>query len=276
MSSLLEVKNLVKSYAAPNAGTSITSLKGVSFAVGRGESLGIIGQSGAGKTTLARCILGIEKPDSGEIHFQGKPIPEPGNSEWGGLRQSMQIIWQDPFAYLNPYMQVKEIVREPLENYRRGTRRDQASRTRELLQMVGIDADLGERYPHQLSGGQCQRVAIARALSLRPELLICDEPLAALDSLLQVQIISLLERLKSRQGLTYLFISHDLAAVRSLCSHVAVFHQGEIVEMGAVRDVFAKAVHPYSRLLLSNMLPLNQPFCSADRGDACCREADVC
>ncbi len=267
MAPFLEIKDLVKTYPATSAAESITSLKGISLAVNRGESLGIIGQSGAGKTTLARCILGLESPERGEILFQGERTPEPGSGDWAPLREKIQIIWQDPYAYLNPYMRVTELIREPLDNYRRGNHRDRMDKVSELLGMVGLDTGLGERYPHELSGGQCQRVVIARALVLGPELLICDEPLSSLDTLLQIQIIDLFQMLGGRLGLTYLFISHDLAAVRNLCSHVAVFHQGEIVERGTVRDIFEGAVHPYTRLLLASMLPLDCP-CHTPEGNS--------
>jgi ABC-type glutathione transport system ATPase component len=257
VASLLEIRNLAKEYPAPNGGAPITSLKGISFHVRRGESLGIIGQSGAGKTTLARCILGLEEFRSGEIRFHGKKIPEPGSKQWISLRAKIQMVWQDPASYLNPFMRVRESLEEPLENFGRGGRLERAKRVRELMEMVELGPGLGERYPHELSGGQCQRVAIARALATSPELLICDEPLSALDTIIQIQIMDLLDRLRTRLGLTYLFISHDLSAVRTLCSRVAVFYQGEVVESGEAQIVLETPAHSYTRLLVASSLPFN-------------------
>ena len=256
MPPLLTVSHLTHKFAAADGNMSLKALDDISFEVAKGEILGIIGASGAGKTTLARCLLCLEVPTAGKIHFQGRDITKARRRERRAIWERMQIIWQDPYSSLNPYRKVTEIIREPLANYRRGERAGQEALVRELMAMVRLDPVLGERYPHELSGGQCQKVAIARALALGPELLICDEPLAGLDTPMQVELLNLLLDLQQGYGLTYLFISHDLYVVRHFCSRVIVLKEGKIAEAGTAAEIFTSPASHHTRLLLSCLLSL--------------------
>jgi oligopeptide/dipeptide ABC transporter ATP-binding protein len=261
---LLEVRDLVK-YFEVGAGFfgghrgTVRAVDGVSFAIRRGETLGLVGESGCGKTTTGRCVLQLERPTRGNIVFEGQELTTLGEAELRAVRRRMQVIFQDPYSSLNPRMTVGEIVEEPLAVHRivtDGTAR--AARVRQLLSHVGLLSQHARRYPHQLSGGQRQRVGIARALAVEPALIICDEPVSALDVSIQAQIINLLEDLQAEFGLTYLFIAHDLAVVRHISDRVAVMYLGKIVELADRKALYDEPLHPYTRALLS-AVPIPDP-----------------
>jgi oligopeptide transport system ATP-binding protein len=261
---LLEVRNLVKHYEVGGGmfgkrGGIVRAVDGVSFSIRRGETLGLVGESGCGKTTTGRCVLQLERPTSGQIIFEGRDLTTLDPRELRAVRRRMQVIFQDPYSSLNPRMTVGEIVGEPLavHNIVRGAaaRRD---RVHQLLRHVGLLPQHAGRYPHQLSGGQRQRVGVARALAMEPALIVCDEPVSALDVSIQAQIINLLEDLQAEFGLTYLFIAHDLAVVRHISDRVAVMYLGKIVEMADRKTLYDDPLHPYTRALLS-AVPIPDP-----------------
>jgi oligopeptide/dipeptide ABC transporter ATP-binding protein len=271
---LLEVSRLVKHFEVGGgvfgggAGL-VRAVDDVSFVLRRGETLGLVGESGCGKTTTGRCILRLERPTSGRIVFEGRDLATLGDAQLRAVRRRMQVIFQDPYSSLNPRMTVGQIVAEPLAVH--GIvpdRAERASRVRELLSHVGLLPQHARRYPHQLSGGQRQRVGIARALAVEPSLLVCDEPVSALDVSIQAQIINLLEDLQAEFGLTYLFIAHDLAVVRHISDRVAVMYLGKIVELADRKALYDDPLHPYTRALLS-AVPIPDPQLEA------CRERTV-
>ncbi|HEY8549900.1 MAG TPA: ATP-binding cassette domain-containing protein [Vicinamibacterales bacterium] len=223
----------------------------VSFTIGERETFGLVGESGSGKTTTARCMLRLIEPTGGEVHFRGENVLAFGRRRLRAARREMQMVFQDPHASLNPRMRVGAIVEEPLIIHRLGTRAERAATVGRLLEQVGLDASLRNRYPHELSGGQRQRVGLARALALNPSFVIADEPVSALDVSIQAQVINLLIDLQERFRLTYLLIAHDLRLVRHVCTRVAVMYRGRIVEMGPAGAIFEAAEHPYTRALLS-------------------------
>ncbi|MBV8089405.1 MAG: ABC transporter ATP-binding protein [Alphaproteobacteria bacterium] len=230
----------------------VKAVDGVDFAVHRGETLGLVGESGCGKTTTGRCILRLERPTAGEILFDGINVAKLKRNDLMALRHRIQVIFQDPYSSLNPRMKVGEIIAEPIKVH--GIEPDPTRRTtrvRELLAVCGLDPNFADRYPHEMSGGQRQRVGIARALALEPEFIVCDEAVSALDVSIQAQIINLLEDLRERFRLTYLFIAHDLSVVRHLCQRVAVMYLGRIVEMASCDELFGNPLHPYTRALLA-------------------------
>jgi len=260
MSALLTLADVARHYPVSGGLLGLTkglarAVDGVSFAIEQGESLGLVGESGCGKSTLARCILGLEPLARGSIEFQGRNI-----NDWPekDLRRQMQMIFQDPYSSLNPRMRVGSIVAEPLEIHSVGAAGQRAAKTIELLRLVGLSEDLAGRYPHQLSGGQRQRVAVARALALRPALVVCDEPVSALDVSIQAQVLLLLQDLRQRLGLTYLFISHDLAVVGQVCDRIAVMYLGKVVESAPALTLVSDPQHPYTRALLS-AVPVPDP-----------------
>jgi len=267
---LLEVRDLVKHFPVGggvfkrSAGT-VRAVDGVSFSLRRGETLGLVGESGCGKTTTGRCILQLERPTSGQIVFEGTDLATHSEQQLRELRRHMQVIFQDPYSSLNPRMTIGQILAEPIKVH--GLVSGKAAREKriqELLTQVGLLPQHAQRYPHQLSGGQRQRVGIARALAMEPSLIICDEPVSALDVSIQAQIINLLEELQSRLGLTYLFIAHDLSVVRHISDRVVVMYLGKVVEVADRQTLYEAPVHPYTRALLS-AVPIPDPKLEATR-----------
>ncbi|MBI3126436.1 MAG: ABC transporter ATP-binding protein [Candidatus Tectomicrobia bacterium] len=262
---LLEVKGLKKHFPITEGVliqrtvVTVKAVDGVSFSIRRGETLGLVGESGCGKTTTGRCILQLERPTEGEVIFGGTNLATLDQKELRSWRRRMQVIFQDPYSSLNPRMKIGDIIEEPM--YVHGLAqggRERRERVRELLTVCGLGARMGDRFPHEMSGGQRQRVGIARALAMRPEFIVCDEPVSALDVSIQAQIINLLEDLRQQYGLTYLFIAHDLSVVRHLCHRVAVMYLGRIVEMADCDELYENPRHPYTRALLS-AVPVPDP-----------------
>ena len=231
----------------------VRAVDGVDLTIGRGERFGLIGESGCGKSTLGRLALRLREPTAGTVRFGGIDLAKLGAAELAALRPRMQIVFQDPYASLNPRRSVEEIVGLPLRLHRPGTARERRARVVEALEWVGLGAQHLHRYPHEFSGGQRQRIGIARALVLRPEFLVCDEPVSALDVSIQAQILELLERLRVEFGLATLFISHDIAVVARLSDRIGVMYLGRIVETGPTRQVIAAPVHPYTKALLASV-----------------------
>jgi ABC-type glutathione transport system ATPase component len=253
--SLLAVEGLTKRYKLPGHGAGrTTALDDVHLTIAAGESFGLVGESGSGKTTLARCILRLEAPDAGRIMFDGTDLLRLNERELRARRADIQVVFQDPYASLNPRMTVRDIVGEPMRvnASRIGLdARARADRVAELIGMVGLRTEHLHRYPHEFSGGQRQRIGIARALALRPRLLILDEPTSALDVSVQAQILNLLDNLQRRFALAYLFISHDLAVVRYICDRVGLLYRGRLVEQGATEDIFERPASDYARTLIA-------------------------
>jgi oligopeptide transport system ATP-binding protein len=268
--SLLRVKDLVKNF--PIRGgilgreiDQVHAVDNVSFELAVGETLGLVGESGCGKSTTGRCILRLIEPSSGEIWFQEKNVTGMDHRTLTALRRDVQIIFQDPFASLNPRMTVGAIVGEALIIHRLApTRRAFEERVAQLLERVGLNPDHMRRYPHEFSGGQRQRIGIARALAVSPKLIICDEPVSALDVSIQAQVINLLEDLQEEFGLTYLFIAHDLSVVQHISTRVAVMYLGRIVEIASSNELYAAPLHPYTEALLS-AVPLPDPAAKRER-----------
>lgn len=243
----------------PRVVAHVKAVDGVSFQVFRGETLGVVGESGCGKTTAGRCILQLEKPTAGEIVFGGQDITKLNSKEMIDVRKKIQVIFQDPYSSLNPRMKVGEIIAEPMRVHNIiPNEADCQTRVRHLLNVCGLASAFADRYPHEMSGGQRQRVGIARALAMDPEFIICDEAVSALDVSIQAQVINLLEDLRDEFDLTYLFISHDLSVVRHICHRVAVMYLGNLVELADGDELFENPMHPYTRLLL-NAVPIPDP-----------------
>ena len=243
----------------------VKAVDGVDLTIGRGETMGLVGESGCGKTTMGRCILRLEKPTSGEIIYDGQDIAGLDRKALVALRRRIQVIFQDPYSSLNPRMKVGQIIAEPMKVHgvEPETKR-RNERVRELLILCGLNARFADRYPHEMSGGQRQRVGIARALALNPEFIVCDEAVSALDVSIQAQIINLLEDLRDKFNLTYLFIAHDLSVVRHLCQRVAVMYLGRVVQLADCDELFDNPLHPYTRALLS-AVPVPDPSVEASR-----------
>ena len=256
-SPVLQVEGLVKHFPV-NRGVILSRTVGqvravddVSFEIARGETPALVGESGCGKSTTGRLILGLMSMTGGSVRFQGEEVAGRDKASMRRLRRHMQIIFQDPYASLNPRMTVGEILAEPMAVHGIGDEAERAARVRELLDVVGLLPEHARRYPHQFSGGQRQRIGIARALAVNPELIVCDEPVSALDVSIQAQVINLLKSLQQRFGIAYIFIAHDLAVVRHISDRVAVMYLGRIVEMADKKSLFGRPMHPYTRALLA-------------------------
>lgn len=243
---------------------AVKAVDGVTFSIKKGETLGLVGESGCGKTTTGRTILQLHKPTAGDVWYRDTNLSEASDGTLRDLRKDMQIIFQDPYASLNPRMTIGRIIAEPLDVHNIGTVNDRKDRVQELLRLVGLNPYFVNRYPHEFSGGQRQRIGVARALALEPEFIVCDEPISALDVSIQAQVVNLLEELQEEMGLTYLFIAHDLSMVRHISDRIAVMYLGKIVEMAPREMLFANTLHPYSIALLS-AVPLHNPAAERDR-----------
>ena len=264
---ILEVRNLKKYFTASTDffGRPTSYLKAVddvTFSIGKGETLGLVGESGCGKSTTGRAIIRLYKPTGGEILFNGQVIDNQAKEKQ--LRQGMQMIFQDPYASLNPRMTVGDIIGEPLDIHRLAVHAERTERIVSLLQMVGLNPEHANRFPHEFSGGQRQRIGIARALASNPSFIICDEPISALDVSIQAQVVNLLKRLQGELGLTYLFIAHDLAMVKYISKRVAVMYLGKIVEMADSTELYRHPQHPYTKALLS-AIPIPDPAVEVNR-----------
>ncbi|MCY7301898.1 MAG: ATP-binding cassette domain-containing protein [Thermoleophilia bacterium] len=246
---LLSVTNLTKHF--PGRGGTVRAVDNVSFSISRGETLALVGESGSGKSTTARLVLRLLEATSGAVEFDGVDVLHAGRAELRTLRRQMQIVFQDPYASLDPVHRVEKALMEPFAIHGIGSRHEQRASVASLLERVGLDPAMGRRFPSEFSGGQRQRIAIARAIALEPSLVVCDEPVSALDVSIQAQVLNLLRRLQIDLGLTYLFISHDLSVVRHIADRVAVMYLGEIVELADCDAFFSNPRHPYSLSLLS-------------------------
>ncbi|WP_433273330.1 ABC transporter ATP-binding protein [Pseudonocardia xinjiangensis] len=255
---LLQARGIVQEFPVRGAGGIkggvVHAVSDVSFDVRAGETLGVVGETGSGKSTLARSVIQAPRPQAGEVLFRGTDLMRLGRRELVAARRHMQMVFQDPYGSLNPRWRVAELVEEPLVGYGvRGSAQREA-RVRDLLDLVGLDPSVyGRRRPHELSGGQCQRVAIARAIALHPALVICDEAVSSLDVLIQAQVLNLFERLRTELGLSYLFISHDLALVKQVSDRVAVMHLGQLAELGPAEALYRRPLHPYTAALLDSI-----------------------
>ena len=266
---LLSVQNLTKYFPITGGLFSRTvghvkAVDGVSFDVKRGETLGLVGESGCGKTTTGRAVLRLIEPTSGNVYFEGKDIVKASKSELRNLRREMQIVFQDPFGSLNPRMSVGEIIEEPLAIHKIGNNQERQKRVRELLEVVGLAAYHIRHYPHEFSGGQRQRIGIARALALNPKLVVADEPVSALDVSIQSQILNLMEDLQREFGLTYLFIAHGLNVIRHISDRVGVMYLGVMMEIAESEEIYKHPLHPYTEALFS-AIPIPNPAARRER-----------
>ena len=261
---LVRVKNLIKHFPITQGIIfqrqvgAIKAVDGVSFDIYEGETLGLVGESGSGKSTTGRTLLQLYKPTAGEVEFRGRDLVKLKGGEMRRMRRELQMIFQDPYASLNPRMTVGSIIGEPLEIHNLAKGRARRDRVEELLRLVGLNPYFANRYPHEFSGGQRQRVGIARALAVEPSFVVCDEPISALDVSIQAQVVTLLQDLQQRLGLTYLFIAHDLSMIRFLCTRVAVMYKGKIVELAETNELYSNPLHPYTKVLLS-AVPIPDP-----------------
>ncbi|MGG1661722.1 ABC transporter ATP-binding protein [Brevibacillus sp. NRS-1366] len=253
---LLEIKHVKKQFTVPRG--SLHAVDDVSFSVKQGETLGIVGESGCGKSTLGRVILRLQEPTAGKILFKGMDITAFTKEEMRQMRQHMQIIFQDPYASLNPRLTVSQIIEEPLTSFNLyPTVKERKARVAELMALIGLPPSAGNAYPHEFDGGRRQRVVIARALAINPSFIVCDEPVSALDVSVQAQILNLMVRLQQQLGLTYMFISHDLSVVKHISNHVGVMYLGQLIEKAPKPVFFRRPLHPYSMALLSAIPQVN-------------------
>ena len=255
---LVGVRDLVKHFPVEGSDDVVRAVDGVTFQIFAGETLGLVGESGCGKSTVGRCLLRLMEPTSGHVNFQGRDILALDRKELRQIRREMQIIFQDPYASLNPRMKIGDIVAEPLVIHNEGTKSDRRDRVAQLLRRVGLDPDYMNRYAHEFSGGQRQRIGVARTLALNPKLIVADEPVSALDVSVQAQVVNLLQELQQEFRLTYLFISHGLAVVEHISTRVAVMYLGRIVEIAPAAELYAQPLHPYTQALLS-AIPIPDP-----------------
>ncbi len=250
MSTLLEVRNLKKYYPVVNG--TLHAVDDVSFSMQEGETLGVVGESGCGKSTLGKTILRLTNPTSGEVIYNGQDIASLPDKEFLKLRPELQMIFQDPMSSLNPRMSIKQQIEEPLLIYKRyPDKEEREKKVLELMDTVGLARRYADMYPHELDGGRRQRIGIARGLSLEPKLIVCDEPVSALDVLIQAQILNLLQDLQKEKGLTYMFITHDLSVVKHISNNICVMYLGQIVEQCETKRLFSRTLHPYTKALLS-------------------------
>lgn len=261
---LVNVRHLVKHFPVEGSDDVVRAVDDISFEILRGETLGLVGESGCGKSTVGRCLLRLIEPTAGEIDFDGRNVCSLNRNELRELRREMQIVFQDPYASLNPRMKVGDIVGEPLVIHKIGTKSERSERVGELLRRVGLDPDYRKRYPHEFSGGQRQRIGVARTLALNPKLIVADEPVSALDVSVQAQVVNLLQELQNEFGLTYLFISHGLAVVEHISTRVAVMYLGRIVEIATAAELYLRPLHPYTQALLS-AIPVPDPTRKRER-----------
>jgi len=261
---LVQVRDLVKHFPVEGSRDVWRAVDGVSFDIKQGETLGLVGESGCGKSTAGRCLLRLIEPTGGDIHFEGRDVRAMGKRELRELRREMQIVFQDPSASLNPRMKIGDIIAEPLLIHGIGNKDERRERVAGLLARVGLDADYMKRYSHEFSGGQLQRIGVARALALNPKLIVADEPVSALDVSVQAQVVNLLQDLQAEFGLTYLFISHGLAVVEHISTRVAVMYLGRIVEIADAKELYLNPLHPYTVALLS-AIPVPDPKLKRDR-----------
>jgi oligopeptide transport system ATP-binding protein len=260
---IVRVEDVYKYYPAAG-GQVVQAVAGVDLQIRRGETLGLVGESGCGKSTLARLITALQPVTKGRIIFDGQDLNKLHGGRLRHVRREMQIIFQDPYASLDPRMTIGDIIAEPLDNFHLARGKERRTRVQELLRLVGLNPNFTNRYPHEFSGGQRQRIGIARALSVSPSFIVCDEPVSALDVSIQAQIINLLQDLQSEFKLTYLFIAHDLAVVRHLSDRIAVMYLGKVVEIADRVDIYEHHQHPYTKALLSS-IPVPDPIVERDR-----------
>lgn len=267
---LIRVENLTKHFPITRGIIvqkeigAVQAVDNVSFSIHEGETLGLVGESGCGKSTTGRTILQLHRPTSGKIYYDDIDLTTASNEEMRRYRRDLQIIFQDPYASLNPRMTVGSIIAEPLEVHRIGTKKERRERVKDLLALVGLNPYFINRYPHEFSGGQRQRIGVARALALQPSFIVCDEPIAALDVSIQAQVVNLLEELQEKMGLTYLFIAHDLSMVRHIADRTAVMYLGKIVELADRDELYGHPLHPYAQALLS-AVPIPNPAKERER-----------
>jgi oligopeptide/dipeptide ABC transporter ATP-binding protein len=255
---LISINNLVKHFPVEGSDDVVRAVDGVTFQIFAGETLGLVGESGCGKSTVGRCLLRLIEPTAGEVNFEGRNVLALDRKELRQMRREMQIIFQDPYASLNPRMKIGDIVGEPLVIHNEGSKSERRERVAQLLRRVGLDPDYMNRYAHEFSGGQRQRIGVARTLALNPKLIVADEPVSALDVSVQAQVVNLLQELQEEFRLTYLFISHGLAVVEHISTRVAVMYLGRIVEIAPAADLYAQPLHPYTQALLS-AIPIPDP-----------------
>ena len=266
---LIEIRNLKKHFPVSGGffqqqADAVKAVDGISFQVFRGETLGLVGETGCGKTTVGRTMMRLYEPTDGEIIFDGEDFTALGEEKLRQARKRMQMIFQDPYASLNPRMTVGSIISAPLDVHTKMNRKEKHARIQELLDIVGLNPDFVNRYPHEFSGGQRQRIGIARALALEPDLIVCDEPISSLDVSIQAQVVNLLEELQKKIGLTYVFIAHDLSMVRHISDRIAVMYLGKVMELADRDEIYLNSLHPYTQALMS-AVPIPDPDLAAER-----------